>query len=69
MSKDQLLKDPRVNDPYIDRRSGEERRQAYDLDYFGKNGLERRKKDDRRQSAERRDGCIRVTDWSSVCPD
>jgi hypothetical protein len=24
---------------------------------------------DRRQQSERRDGCSRVSQWSSVCPD
>jgi hypothetical protein len=24
---------------------------------------------DRRQQSERRDGCTRVSQWSSVCPD
>jgi len=69
MGNDQLLKDPRISDPYVDRRSGEDRRQAYDLDYFGENGVERRKSGDRRQAAERRNGCVRITRWSSVCPD
>jgi hypothetical protein len=69
MSEDLFLKDPRVSDPYVDRRSGEERRQAYDSDYFEAQGLERRKNKDRRQQAERRDRCVRVSRWSSVCPD
>jgi len=34
MKEDSFLKDSRVSDPYVDRRSGEERRQAYDSDYF-----------------------------------
>ena len=31
-----------------DRRSGKERREAYNLDYFGTGGRERRKQEDRR---------------------
>lgn len=69
MEDDLFLKDSRVNDPYIDRRSGEDRRLAYDADYFQDGGCERRKNDDRRQRGERRDSCIRVSRWSSVCPD
>ncbi len=69
MSEDLFLKDSRVKDPYVDRRSGEERRQAYDSDYFENQGLERRKEKDRRLQDERRDRCVRVSKWSSVCPD
>ena len=69
MKEDSFLKDSRVSDPYIDRRSGEERRQVYDSDYFENQGLERRKDKDRRRQAERRDRCVRVSNWSSVCPD
>jgi hypothetical protein len=59
----------RVRDPYMDRRSGEDRRAVYDSDYFENSGIERRHSGDRRQKDERRDSCIRVSDWSSVCPD
>ncbi len=69
MEDDVFLKNSRVRDPYVDRRSGEERRQAYDSDYFQNGGPERRTHDDRRQQDERRDRCIRVSRWSSVCPD
>jgi len=69
MKEDSFLKDSRVSDPYVDRRSGEERRQAYDSDYFENQGQERRKNKDRRLQAERRDRCLRVSNWSSVCPD
>ena len=61
--------DARVRDPYIDRRSGEDRRVVYDSDYFENSGRERRYGGDRRQMDERRDNCVRVSDWSSVCPD
>ena len=69
MKEDSFLKDSRVSDPYMDRRSGEERRQAYDSDYFENQGPERRKNKDRRLQSERRDHCVRVSRWSSVCPD
>ena len=69
MVNDILLKNSRVGDPYVDRRSGEERRLAYDSDYFQDGGLERRTHSDRRQHDERRDSCIRVSRWSSVSPD
>ena len=69
MQEDEFLKDSRVRDPYVDRRSGEERRQAYDSNYFENGGLDRRKNKDRRQGAERRSSYTRVSRWSSVCPD
>ena len=61
--------DARVRDPYMDRRTGDDRRAVYDSDYFENGGVERRRGKDRRESDERRDRCIRVSDWSSVCPD
>jgi hypothetical protein len=64
-----VLKDDRVGDPYVDRRSGDDRREAYDVDYFENDGSERRRGKDRRKPVERRDDCIRVSKWSSVCPD
>jgi len=69
MQNDQFRKDSRFHDPYVDRRSGEERRQVYDSDYFEAEGVERRTKCDRRQPAERRSSCTRVSRWSSVCPE
>ena len=63
------LKKIRKTDPFLDRRSGEDRREAYDLDYFRDGGTERREQNERRQPLERRDGCIRVSEWSSICPD
>ncbi|MGD2097894.1 MAG: hypothetical protein PVG35_09955 [Desulfobacterales bacterium] len=61
--------DERVADPYVDRRSGDERRAVYDSDYFAGGGLERRSGRDRRLQDERRVNCLRVSQWSSVCPD
>lgn len=63
------LQNERVRDPYMDRRSGDERRVVYDSDYFENGGVERRHTQDRRQEGERRDSCVRVSDWTSVCPD
>ena len=50
----------------IDRRSVVDRRVAYDLDYFQSGGIERRKVKDRRSQAERRNGWIRISRWTSV---
>lgn len=60
--------DSRKADPLEDRRSGEDRRLAYDLDYFLDGGEERRSSQERRGSRERRGSCLRVSQWSSVCP-
>ena len=62
------VKDRRRNDPLEDRRSGEDRRVAYDLDYFQDGGIERRSLQERRQPGERREECQRVSEWTSVCP-
>jgi hypothetical protein len=62
------LQDNRTADPLEDRRSGEDRRIAYDLDYFQNGGVERRSSQERRKAGERRESCQRVSQWSSVCP-
>ncbi len=41
---------------FIDRRSGEDRRKTYSLDYFENDGKENRVKVDRRKQGERRSG-------------
>jgi len=69
MDENYPLKNRRKRDPYIDRRSGEERRKVYDADYWGSGGIERRRLKDRRQQKERRAGCVNVSEWSSVCPN
>ena len=69
MKEETILKDARITDPYLDRRSGEDSRQVYDADYFQNDGFERRSGKERRQPHERRKGYTRVSDWSSVCPD
>jgi len=54
----------------LDRRSGEDRRKAYSLDYFLNGGVERRKGDERRKLNERRSDWRRVGKWYSVfCQD
>jgi hypothetical protein len=50
----------------VDRRSGDERRIAYRLDYFLDGGQERRKFGERRNEEERRIGWTRVSKWSSA---
>ena len=50
----------------VDRRSGEDKRKRYSLDYFTDGGEERRKGKERRQSEERRSGWARVYKWCSV---
>ena len=60
--------DQRKTDAFMDRRKGEDRRQVYDADYFEDGGAERRKEKERRRQDEARKGCIRVSEWSSVCP-
>ena len=66
MENVKTLNDARVSDPYVDRRSGEERREIYNADYFENDGIERRICKDRRLPRERRKGYIRVSKWSSV---
>ena len=67
MEEEKNSKDARISDPYVDRRSGEDRRQVYDADYFQNGGLERRSGKERRRPYERRKDCTRVSEWSSIC--
>jgi len=67
MSNELIQSDQRRGDPYRDQRSGQERRQVHLLSYFSSGGKENRSARERRSSEERRNGCIRVTQWSSVC--
>ena len=53
----------------FDRRSGKDRRVAYDLEYFQKGGVERRRGKERRSGNERRKGWVTVSEWSSVWPE
>ena len=51
----------------LDRRSLEDRRKAYNLNYFLKGGKEKRHwKEQRKQLIELRKGWVRVTDWTSA---
>jgi hypothetical protein len=52
--------------PLTDRRSGEDLRRVYSLDYFMHGGSERRTYKDRRKRGERRSDWIQVTPWYSV---
>ena len=67
MKQEMVIKDARISDPYVDRRSGEDRRQVYNADYFQNGGKERRSGKERRRQYERRKNCIRVSEWSSIC--
>lgn len=59
----------RKGDPYMDRRSGEDRRQVYSLDYFLQGNPDRRKRRERRIHKERRLDHVQISKWYSVCPD
>lgn len=50
----------------IDRCSTVDRRVVYDLDYFQKGGIERRKGKNRRSHQERRNDWIRISKWTSM---
>jgi len=69
MEEKPIFIDRRVTDPYVDRRSGEDRRIVYDSDYWESGGIERRSVKDRRQQKERRDSYVNVSKWSSVCAE
>ena len=65
-------KDPKVSDKryqFRDRRSGEDRRMLHSLEYFSDGGIDRRAGLERRENKERRTNCVRVSEWSSACPD
>ena len=61
--------DNRSKDPFLDRRSGEDRRFIYCLEYFLQGNPDRRTGAERRKNLERRHGFVRVSRWSSACPD
>ena len=50
----------------IDRRSEEDERKSYSLDYFTNGGQERRRQVERRKLGERRGDWIRVGKWYSI---
>jgi len=67
MRDGQQIKKRRIRDPFLDRRSGDDRREAYELGYFAQGSIEKRKGFERRQKDERRDQYVRISQWSSVC--
>ena len=69
MEKNPIFRNRRVADPYVDRRSVEDRREVYSSDYWERWGIERRTLKERRLQKERRGSCVRVSKWSSVCLD
>ena len=52
---------------FFDRRSGKDRRRKFKLDYFLYKGSEKRSLEERRSQAERREGWVKISKWSSVC--
>ena len=50
----------------IERRITPDRRKAYDLNYFEKIGVERRKGHERRKRKEKRSDWVRADKWRSV---
>jgi len=52
MSESQSLKDRMAIDPVLDRRSGEDRRKVYDLEFFKGGGIERRSGVESRQKGD-----------------
>ena len=67
LTESQPLKDRRIENPFRDRRSGDDRRRGFDLGYFAQGGINRRKGMERRQRYERRDQYVRIDKWSSIC--
>lgn len=61
-------KKERGNDTYLDRRSGDDRRETHSLNYFEDGGIERRTHQERRNRRERRVGYTRISPWTSVGP-
>ena len=52
---DENMKEEKIKKrSFIDRRSGEDRRKTYSLDYFENDGKENRVKEERRKQGERR---------------
>ena len=60
------MNNPEVKRAPVDRRSGQDRRKSYSLDYFAHGGIERRKGKERRQGGERRSEWSRVSKWYSI---
>ena len=66
MRGSQSLKDARIADPSIDRRSGEDRREAYELGYFEQGGIEKRSGVENRRKRDRRLHCVPVLRYSKL---
>jgi hypothetical protein len=67
MSVSQSLKDRRMRDSFLDRRSGDDRRRGFDLGYFAQGSIDKRNGMERRKKDERRDQYARIDKWSSIC--
>ena len=50
----------------FDRRKEEKRRKVYSIDYFSMDGVERRKRKERRKPDEQRNGWVRINKWISM---
>jgi hypothetical protein len=61
------MADSKTKRSFVDRRSGEDKRKSYNLDYFVAGGTERRRCSERRRGNERRFHWIKVSQWCSVC--
>lgn len=62
-------KKPQKKRAFFDRRSGHDRRNAYNIDYFLEGGLERRtnsKGERRNGEKDRRKDWIKISPWSSL---
>ena len=60
---------PKKKRAYFDRRSGQDRRKAYNIDYFQDGGAERRNssgEERRAEEKERRKDWIKISPWSSL---
>ena len=51
---------------FFDRRSGKDRRRKIKLNHFFYKGTEQRSLFERRSEAERREGWVKISKWSSV---
>jgi len=64
-----MQKTTRTKRSGFDRRSTEDMRKVYKIDYFSEGGTERRSMKERRQLPEQRSGWCRTNKWSSVIVD
>jgi hypothetical protein len=56
------------NHSFAERRSGKDRRRIFNHGHFLFKTSDKKNLKERRLQAERREGWVRVTKWSSVCP-